>query len=54
MGLSDNRMRELNPQLIRAITPPGSMYPLRVPVGQAHQAMAVLAGTDLRSRLADD
>ena len=54
MGLSDNRMQELNPELIRAITPPGTVYPLRVPVGQAHQAMAALAAPDLRSRLADD
>jgi membrane-bound lytic murein transglycosylase D len=54
MGLSANRMRELNPQLIRGVTPPGSVYPLRVPVGQAFQAVAALAGPDRRSRRADD
>ncbi|HIF06985.1 MAG TPA: hypothetical protein EYQ64_08545 [Gemmatimonadetes bacterium] len=54
MGLSDGRMRELNPQLIRGVTPPGGVYPLRVPVGQAYTAMSALAGHDLRSRLADD
>ena len=54
MGLSDDRMRELNPQLIRGLTPPGSVYPLRVPVGQAYQAMAALAAPDRRSRRADD
>ena len=53
MGLSANRMRELNPQLIRGITPPGTVYPLRVPVGKAYQAMAALA-LDVRSGLADD
>lgn len=54
MGLSGGQMKELNPQLIRGVTPPGSVYPLRVPVGQAYQAMSALAGHDLRSRLADD
>ncbi len=54
MGLSDGRMRELNPQLIRGVTPPGGVYPWRVPVGQAYTAMSALAGHDLRSRLADD
>ena len=53
MGLSANRMRELNPQLIRGITPPGTVYPLRVPVGKAYQAMAALA-LDVRRGLADD
>ena len=54
MGLPDDRMRELNPQLIRAMTPPGDVYPLRVPVGRAYQAMAALAAPDRRSRVADD
>ena len=54
MGLPDDRMRELNPQLIRGMTPPGNVYPLRVPLGRAYQAMAALAVPDPRSRLADD
>jgi membrane-bound lytic murein transglycosylase D len=54
MGLAEHRMRELNPQLIRGVTPPGSVYPLRVPVGRSYQAMAALAGPGRRSRLADD
>jgi membrane-bound lytic murein transglycosylase D len=54
MGLSNDRMRELNPQLIRGLTPPGSAYPLRVPVGQAFQAMAALAAPGRRSARADD
>ena len=54
MGLPDDRMRELNPQLIRGMTPPGNVYPLRVPVGRAYLAMAALAAPNGRSRLADD
>ena len=54
MGLPNDRMRELNPQLIRGMTPPGNVYPLRVPLGRAYQAMAALAAPDPRSRLADD
>ena len=54
MGLPDDRMRELNPQLIRGMTPPGNVYPLRVPVGRAYQAMAAMAVPHRRSRLADD
>ncbi len=54
MGLPHNRMRELNPQLIRGITPPGTIYPLRVPVGQAFEVIAALAAPGRRSRLADD
>ena len=54
MRLSHNRIRELNPQLIRGITPPGAVYPLRVPVGRAFNAMAALAAPDHRRHLADD
>ena len=54
MGLPDDRMRELNPQIIRGMTPPGNVYPLRVPVGRAYQAMAAMAVPHRRSRLADD
>ena len=32
VGVSTARMHELNPQLIRSMTPPGAAYPLRVPV----------------------
>jgi membrane-bound lytic murein transglycosylase D len=54
MKLSDHKMRELNPQLIRGMTPPGAAYPLRVPVGSGYQAMAAIASPDSRSRLSDD
>ena len=54
MGLSYNRIQELNPQLIRGVTPPGSVYPLRVPVGLAFNVMAALAPSDGPSRLSAD
>ncbi len=54
MGLPDDRIRELNPQLIRGMTPPGNVYALRIPVGQGYQAMAALSAPGRRSRLADD
>jgi len=54
MGLPEARMREMNPQLVRGITPPGEVYPLRVPVGQAHQTLAAMAEPDGGMRLADD
>ena len=54
MGLPRDRLRELNPQLIRGMTPPGNVYPLRIPVGLGYQAMAALAAPDRRSRVADD
>jgi membrane-bound lytic murein transglycosylase D len=54
MGWARNRMRELNPHLIRGITPPGTVYQLRVPVGQAFEVIDALAAPQRRSRLADD
>ena len=44
-------VRELNPQFLRGRTPPGSAYPVRVPVGGTPQVMAYLnapAGSSLR------
>ena len=43
-------MRDLNPHLIRGLTPPGSTYGLRVPVGTTGQ---VVASIGERGRLAD-
>ena len=54
LGLLPDRMHELNPQLIRGVTPPGGVYPLRVPVGRAFEVMAALAAPSQRDRLADD
>ena len=44
-------MRDLNPHLIRGLTPPGSTYGLRVPVGTTGQVVASIGG---RGRLADN
>ncbi len=54
VSVSAERMYELNPQLIRGVTPPGAAYPLRVPVGAANQVVATLGMTDRRVRRADD
>jgi membrane-bound lytic murein transglycosylase D len=54
LGISARSMYDLNPQLIRRVTPPGEIYPLRVPVGTASQVVAALAVPNRRSRLADD
>ncbi len=53
VSVSTERMYELNPQLIRGVTPPGPAYPLRVPVGAAHQVVATLGMPDRRIRRAD-
>jgi LysM repeat protein len=36
-------MRALNPTLIRAVTPPGRSWSLRVPAGHSERVMAALA-----------
>ena len=54
LGISAGSMYDLNPQLIRRVTPPGEIYPLRVPVGATSQVVAALAVPNRRSRLADD
>ena len=54
VGVSVNRLYELNPQLIRGMTPPGPAYPLRVPVGQAYLVVAALGMPDSPVRRADD
>ena len=54
LGISAESMYDLNPQLIRHVTPPGEIYALRVPVGAASQVVAALAIPSRRGRLADD
>ncbi len=54
LGITAEHMYELNPQLIRHATPPGEIYPLRVPVGMASQMVAALALPKLGTRLAED
>lgn len=47
-------MRDLNPHLVRGVTPPGSSFALRVPKGSSHTVMAALGGGRLPATLADD
>ena len=54
LGIAAEQMYELNPQLIRHVTPPGEIYRLRVPVGMARQDVAGLALQNDWTRLADD
>ncbi len=54
LGVAAEQMYDLNPQLIRQATPPGEIYPLRVPVGTASQVLAILGSPNRGTRLADD
>ena len=47
------RIRELNPHLIRGITPPGGLFPLRVPPGQTSRLVASM-GNRWRTIAVDD
>lgn len=42
VGVDAALMRDLNPHLLRGVTPPGGSYALRVPVGSTHQVVAAL------------
>ncbi len=54
LGIAAEQMYDLNPQLIRQATPPGEVYPLRVPVGMGSQVVAALALPNHGTPLADD
>ena len=54
LGIDAEQMYDLNPQLIRRTTPPGEIYPLRVPVGMISQTVVALASSDQRTQLTDD
>ena len=54
LGIAAEQMYDLNPQLIRNMTPPGEIYALRIPMGTATQVLASLASPNQRTRLADD
>ena len=54
LGITAEQMSDLNPQLIRNSTPPGEIYPLRVPVGMTSQVLAVLGSPNHGTRPADD
>jgi membrane-bound lytic murein transglycosylase D len=48
-------LRDLNPHLVRGVTPPGASYALRVPVGTTHRVVAALGGGPWgRNARADD
>jgi membrane-bound lytic murein transglycosylase D len=44
LDASPSLLRELNPHLIRGVTPPGRSFPVRIPQGASHQVMAALPG----------
>ena len=54
LGIAAEQMYDLNPHLIRQTTPPGEVYPLRVPVGMSSQVVAALALPNQGTPLADD
>ena len=54
LGIKAEQMYDLNPQLIRNTTPPGEIYPLRIPVGMGSRVVAALASPNSATRLADD
>lgn len=43
VGVSTSRLMDLNPQLLRGVTPPGVSYPVRVPPGESPRVVASLA-----------
>ncbi|MFW6198988.1 MAG: lytic transglycosylase domain-containing protein [Gemmatimonadota bacterium] len=42
-GVPHREVRDLNPHLIRGVSPPGLFYPVRVPTGTARQVVAALS-----------
>lgn len=46
LGVTSLELRELNPHLLRGVTPPGVSYPIRVPVGESPRVVASLSGRD--------
>ncbi|MFQ5538220.1 MAG: lytic transglycosylase domain-containing protein [Gemmatimonadota bacterium] len=53
LGVSSRAVRELNPHLLRGVTPPGEAYPVRVPVGEGPRVVTSLTGRG-GTRSADD
>ena len=54
LGVSMELMYELNPQLIRGVTPPGGLYSLRVPIGASNLLISALRLTNRAVYRADD
>jgi membrane-bound lytic murein transglycosylase D len=44
LDVAPSLLRELNPHLIRGVTPPGRSFPVRIPLGESHRVMAALPG----------
>jgi membrane-bound lytic murein transglycosylase D len=53
LGVDVGIVRDLNPHLIRGVTPPGELYGVRVPVGGTPQVMAYMAQGLTAARAAD-
>jgi membrane-bound lytic murein transglycosylase D len=54
LGVEPSILRDLNPHLVRGITPPDEIYAVRVPVGGSAAVMASLAGGAQLTAQADD
>lgn len=52
LGVATSVIRELNPHLVRSVSPPGGLYELRVPTGGAPDVVAALVGRQ-KIRMAD-
>jgi membrane-bound lytic murein transglycosylase D len=53
LDVAESVLRDLNPHLVRAVTPPGGSYELRVPTGASATVVAALSRSSGR-RMADD
>ena len=53
MELPLRRLRELNPHLIKGVTPPVTSYPVRVPRGRSAQVVATLSPNRAARRTVD-
>jgi membrane-bound lytic murein transglycosylase D len=53
LGVPPTVIRDLNPHLTWQVTPPGEIYPVRVPVGGSPQVVAALAAGQDTRRVAD-
>ncbi len=54
LGADEKVLRDLNPHLLKGITPPGETYPVRVPVGETSVLISSLRRTTRVLRRADD
>jgi membrane-bound lytic murein transglycosylase D len=54
LGMPSSLIEDLNPHLIRGITPPGEIYLLRVPVGSSTKVVSVVGFPERIVHLADD